>query len=75
MLVLTQWKHTQHSPLLLTAWALNTFSFAFAPGSHLENLCILKDNLLVSTWTTWTGRTQTPGKLFLTHSQGEPSEK
>ena len=65
MLVLTQWKHTQHSPLLLTAWALNTFSFAFAPGSHLENLCILKDNLLVSTWTTWTGRTKLLESSFL----------
>lgn len=74
MLVLMQWKRTQHSPLLLTVWALNTFSFTFAPGSCLENLYILKDNLLVSTWTTEREEHALLESSFLL-TLGEPSEK
>ena len=64
MLLLMQWKRTQHISITSNSLGIK-HSFTFAPGSHLENLCIFKDNLLVSTWTTWRGRTRTPGKLFL----------
>lgn len=68
-----QWKRTQHSPLLLTVWALNTVLY-LCSGSCLENLyiygtitCFHLDNLERKNTHSW--------KALLTHSQGEPSEE
>lgn len=69
MLLSVQWNHTKHNQLIpsLNSLGIKYFllDFYWAP-TWRERLGVLKDDLLVSTWTAWQGRALTPGKFLLT---------
>lgn len=74
MLLLMQWKRTQHIPLLLTVWALNTpLPLLQAPTWRI--FASLRTIYLFPLGQLGEEEHELLESSFLTHSQGEPSEK